>query len=482
MQSRMQNPSKSLDTSLQAAIIALCIACVSWAWVPDPSCAQPQDRADLVAALDSAASAYAADSMVAGVSVAVSQDGDMLLHDGYGRANLQFDVPMPRDAIFEVGSITKQFTAAAILQLAAKDSLDLDAEITEYLPNYDTRGHRVTVRQLLHHTSGLRSYTNMAQFDDLTCQELPRDTLLSLIEAEPFRFAPGTAMSYSNTGFFILGRIIEKTTGQTYKFYLEEHLFGPVGMESTSYCNEDAVVDLKASGYTWGRAKTLRRKGYLDHTWPYAAGSLCSSAPDLVAWNQALHGGEVLPDSMYREMTTPGRLADGTELRYGMGLANALVRGRHLIGHGGRIPGFLSESRYYPESGLIVVVLQNTTGPRGPQSLLDSLTRIALGPGEMPKTSPYEGNLSELTGRYVGPSQGDVTDLRIETAGEALLAREAGREEADTLRFASDLTWLGDGPYTGNSRYTFVRTGNRTIELRLDVVTGHYVLRRVGDR
>lgn len=459
-------------------LLVVCLAgLLAWGLRPTDTYAQIEDRDELVAALDSAAHAHAADSMVAGTAVAVVQRGDTLLLDGCGNADLEFDVPMPKDAVFEIGSVTKQFTAAAILQLAAKDSIGLDGPITEYLPDYNTRGHRVTVRHLLHHTSGLRSYTNMSQFDDLARQDLPRDTLLSVVEAEPFRFVPGTAMSYSNTGFFILGRILETASGQTYESYLEEHLFGPVGMESTSYCDEKAVVDRKASGYTWSRQKTLRPKEYLDHTWPYAAGSLCSSAPDLVAWSRALHGGEVLPDSMYKEMITPGRLADGTELRYGMGLANALVRGRRVIGHGGGIPGFLSESRYYPESGLIVVVLQNTTGPRGPQSLADSLARLVLGPGEDPEISPYDGDLQELAGRYVGSSRGDVTDLRIETSGEALLAREAGREEADTLRHTEGTTWHHE-----TDRYRFVRAGDQITELRLDVVSGHYVLRRVGDR
>jgi CubicO group peptidase (beta-lactamase class C family) len=415
--------------------------------------------------------------MVAGVSVAVARNGDMLLHEGYGQANLQFDVPMPRDAIFEVGSITKQFSAAAILQLAAKDSLELDAPITEYLPGYDTRGHRVTVRHLLHHTSGLRSYTNMAQFEGLGRKDLPRDTLLSLVEAEPFRFAPGTAMSYSNTGYFLLGRIIEETSGQSYDSYLKDYLLGPAGMKNSYYCDEEAAVERKAHGYQWSREGTFRRKDYLDHTWPFAAGSLCSSAGDLVAWNRALHGGAVLPDSLYREMTTPGRLADGTELRYGMGLRVYRAAGRPVIGHPGGIFGFISVSRYYPESGLIVVVLQNTSGPHLPLSLADSLARLALGPGEEQTSTPYDGTLSELTGRYVGPSRGDVTDLHVEVSGDTLLAREAGGEEADTLRHGRGLTWRHE-----TDRYRFVRAGDQITELRLDVVSGHYILRRAGDQ
>lgn len=446
--------------------------------VSRPATAQIQDRSELIAALDSAAEAHAADSMVAGVAVAVVRDGDTLLLEGYGQAHREFDVLTPPDAVYEVGSITKQFTAAAILQLAARDSLDLDAEITEYLPDYDTRGHVVTVRQLLHHTSGIRDYFGMSTFGPLGRTDVPRDSLLSLVEAEPFRFAPGTTMSYTNTGYFLLGRIIEETSGQSYGEYLEQHVLGPAGMADSHYCDERAVVDHGAQGYSWSEEGTLRRRQSFDHAWPYAAGSLCSTAGDLVAWNEALHGGRILPDSMYRAMITPGRLADGTELRYAMGLGVLESAGHRIIRHGGGLYGFLSESRYYPDGEVILVVLQNTTGPKNPQALADSLARLALGPKEEVESSPYDGDLSELTGRYVGPSRGGLTDIRIAVDDGKLVAQEAGSdEEGDRLEHVFGLTWRD-----GVDEYRFVRAGERIIRLRLDVGGGHYVLRRVEER
>lgn len=467
-------------SSNRITVVLALVAAVGLLSVPDSAGAQMQDRSALISALDSAAAAHAADSTVVGVAVAVVQDGDTLLMEGYGQANREFDVPTPADAVYEVGSIMKQFTAAAILQLASEDSLDLDAEITAYLEDYDTRGHRVTVRQLLHHTSGIRSYTNLATFEALVPKDLPRDTLVSLIEQEPFRFAPGTAMSYSNSGYFLLGLIIEEASGQSYPEYLEEHLLAPAGMEATHYCDERAVVEHSAQGYAWsGEAGGFVRKAYWDHTWPYAAGSLCSTAGDLVAWNRALHGGEILSDSAYREMTSPGRLADGTTLRYGAGLGLAERGGHRMIGHGGGIAGFLSWSRFYPEDDLVLVVLQNTTGPEGPGTLADSLARLALGPGERAQGGEYEGDLRELTGRYAGPSRGGITDLRIEANDAGLVVREAGEDqgEAERLQHVTGLTFRHD-----EDRFTFVRAGDRTIELRLDVVSGHYVLRPVGPR
>ena len=394
-----------LTRFISGLLIALGLAALAWA-PASPASAQITERTELVAALDSAVQAHAADSTVAGVSVAVSRRGDMLLHEGYGQANLEFDVPMPKDAVFEIGSVTKQFTSAAILQLAAKGSINLDAPITDYLPGYNTRGHRVTVRHLLHHTSGIRDYTILSEFRTLRHRRLSRDTVLSFVEREPFRFAPGTAMSYSNSGYYLLGQIIESASGQSYAAYLQEHVLAAAGMESTFQCDERAVVEDRAHGYSWSkRGFRLRTRGS-HHTWSYAAGGHCSTAADLVAWNQALHGGELLPDPTYKEMAASGRLADGTTLRYGMGLAVPEDEGRRALGHFGGLAGFTSASLYYPAADLIVVVLQNAWGPRPPWGLADELAQVALGPGDEPEPTPYRGDLSALTGRYAGPARG----------------------------------------------------------------------------
>jgi len=444
----------------------------------DPAGAQERNHSELHSALDSAAAAYASDSAVAGVSVAVVHGGETLLHEGYGLASLELDVPMPRDAVFEIGSVTKQFTAAAILQLAARDSLDLDADITEYLPDYDTRGHHVTVRNLLHHTSGIRSYTTMPEFPSLMRSDGPQEKVARMAEKELFRFAPGSAMIYNNTGYYLLGLIIEEVSGLSYARYVETHLFEPAGMESSYYCDEEAVVEGKARGSAWSAEKGLRHSEYWNHKWPYAAGSLCSTTSDMIAWNQALHGGLVLPNRMYELMTRPGHLSDGTRLRYGMGLGLYQRSGRPIIGHSGGTSGFTSNSRYYPEDDLMVIVLQNTLGTTAPSSLSDSLARLVLGPGEQREAPPYEGDLSRLTGRYAGPGRGELLSLHVREKNGALTVRGTTDDaEADTLRHLSGLTWR-----KGTDRYRFVRTGEQVVELHVDVVGGHYVLRRVGER
>lgn len=428
----------------------------------------------IISKLDAAAKAHAADSAVSGVAVGVVHKGDTLLMDGYGMADLEFDVPMPKDAVFEIGSVTKQFTAAAILQLAGKDSLDLDDNINAYLPDYDTRGHMVTIRQLLHHTSGIRNFTSMASVRNLFNESMARDTILSLVEKEPFRFAPGTAMSYSNTGYFILGFIIEEASGQSYASYVAEHITGPAGMENTYYCNEREVTKKKSHGYKNHPNKGLRHKSYWTHFWPYSAGSLCSTARDLVTWNQVLHNGKLLADSLYQQMITPGQLSDGTNLRYGMGLGINKNHGHSVIGHGGGIAGYLSESRHYPSQDLSIVVLQNTSSPPAPQVLADSLAQLVLGTKDEPEDNSYTSNLDELGGRYTGPYRGGIMDLMIKKSDGKLIASQVGSKEADTLRYDSGLTWK-----YGDNHYRFVRSGDQVVELRLDVVGGHYILRRI---
>lgn len=464
-------------------LVAAAFACACFLIPANRAEAQAPEKGRLVSALDSTAAAHAADSTVAGVTVAVVRRGDTLLYDGYGQADLELDVPTAPGGVYEIGSITKQFTAAAILKLAAKDSLDLDRPITEYLSDYDVRGHRVTVRHLLYHTSGLRDYTSLSEYRTLFNRSLSRDSVLALVEREPFRFAPGAAMSYSNSGYFLLGRIIEEVSGQSYASYLQSHLFRPAGMDDTYYCDERAVVDNRAQGYSWSRdGFRLRRRGNY-HAWGIGAGALCSTAGDLVAWTRALHDGAVLSDSVYEEMVSPGRLADGTELRYGMGLALPEDEGHPAIGHFGGVSGFVSATLYYPGTEVTVVVLQNTWGPRTAWGLADELADLVLEPADDSEATPYEGDLSELVGRYEGPARGgELRTLEIRKRGGHLVASVAGTEAAATLRHVSGLTWRAPNRFRfGADRYRFVRAGQQIVELRQDVVTGHYVLRPIGE-
>ncbi len=277
--------------------------------------AAAQTGRTLAERLDSIAGSGVLANRAVGTVAAVVKGNDTLLMKGYGQANVEWDVPMPADAMFEIGSVTKQFTAVAILQLRDAGKLSLDDEITKWLPDFDMRGNKVTVRRLLDHTSGMVGLTEMPEFDLLVWnQRFPRDSAYALIKRYPFQFPTGTAQMYNNSAVWLAGLIVEKASGMTYEDYVEQRIFAPLGMTRSMYCNSAEHVPRRANGYGVQNG-VIRRAPTNVHTWPFAAGSICSTAGDLVTWVKALHGGKVLSPRSYAEMTTPSTLADGTPTR-----------------------------------------------------------------------------------------------------------------------------------------------------------------------
>ncbi len=434
-------------------------------------------QASLASTLDSLARAHAANERVAGASVAVVYRGDTLLMRGYGQVDVEWTVATPADAdvVYEIGSVTKQFTSTLVLEMGEEGKLDLDADITAYLPDYDTQGHYIPLRRLMDHTSGIKGYTEMPVFGELMTRELPRDSLVRVFEAVPLEFEPGTALIYNNSAYFLLGLILEKVSGETYESLVQTRLFDRLGMSRSSYCDEGAVVRQQAHGYDAG-PDGLRIKGYLDHTWPYAAGSLCSTVGDLVRWNQALHGGRVLSAASYGLLTTPEPLVDGTPIRYAKGLGTNVRNGHRTISHGGGINGFLSDVQYFPDDDLLVVVLQNTAGPVGPGALSNALVEAVLGPADPPTPVAFSGDLTAYAGTFVGPARGTTWTRRIVATADGLSIETPG-----STRDPVALTHVGGGMWViGNTQFTFRMEDGKAVALHIDSVGGHYVLRRLG--
>jgi CubicO group peptidase (beta-lactamase class C family) len=432
-----------------------------------------RSRAESIRLMDSIAESPLVEGRVAGLAVAVIRGADTLLWKSYGKADLEWNVPLTPDAVFEIGSVTKQFTAAAVLQLRDEGKLDLDADITTYLPDYPTQGHRIPLRRLLDHTSGIKGYTELPWIRDLRTRELPRDSLVARVAVQPFDFAPGEALIYNNSAYFLLGLIIEKVSGTTYEDYVEQKLFSRLGMSRSSYCSNSEVVPRRAHGYQLDDGSLVRAQ-YTSHTWPYAAGSLCSTTGDLITWLRALHGGKVLPAASYQEMITPGRLNDGTPVRYAMGLArNPDIRGRAMIHHGGAISGFVSDTRYYPELDLYVVMLVNTTGNLNPSALATEMVDALLPSPPLARRS-FEGDGAPLVGPYSGPARGRALTVKVSLTGNGLaLATGDGRP--------APLAWLEGWRFQlGSQLVTFERPGaaGPAVLVRMDAGSGHYVLRR----
>jgi CubicO group peptidase (beta-lactamase class C family) len=416
--------------------------------------------------LDSIAGSGVLANRAVGTVAVVVMGNDTLLMKGYGKANVEWDVPMPADAMFEIGSVTKQFTAAAILQLRDAGKLSLDDEITKWLPDFDMRGNRLTVRRLLDHTSGLVGLTEMPEFDLLVWnQRFPRDSAYALIKRYPFQFPTGTAQMYNNSAFWLAGLIVEKASGMTYEDYVEQRIFAPLGMTRSMYCNSGESVPRRANGYGVQNG-VIRRAPANVHTWPFAAGSLCSTAGDLVTWVNALHGGKVLSPESYREMITPATLNDGTPLRYGLGIGVGKdSRGLTYIGHGGTVTGFTAEAGWYPDAQLAVVVLTNSGGSIDAGDVGGALA-AALLPSEGPTAAPFTGDAAPLVGTYRGPGRGRDMVIQVTQAPEGIAVSVNGGStrpipwvEGMTFRAGSNfLTFRGgDLHLSGSSAYTVLK-------------------------
>ena len=458
---------------------SIAVLLVSLAGVSDVSAqtvAQEQgthDRSRIAAAVDSLAAEALKSGQVAGLSIAVVRGRDTLVLKPYGKADLELDVPTPERAVYQIGSVTKQFTAVAVLQLAEQGKLSLDDELTKYLPSYPMQGHRVTLRRLLDHTSGIPGYTEMPEFGPISVRTLPRDSLVALFAAKPFGFAPGEAEVYSNSAYFLLGLIIEKVGGSSYENYVQQNLFDRAGMPDSRYCSNTAVVPRRAHGYDFVAGR-LQLASYVDFTWPYSGGSLCSTAGDLVAWIRAMHGGALLGSAAYHELITPGTLNDGTRLRYAKGLAVDSILGHRVIEHDGGIPGFLTELAYFPDDSLTIAVLINTAGPVNPTRIAQSIVALVLG-DRSPKPVVFRGRSADYTGGYRGVGRGREMVLKIaaDTTNGLTVSIRGGP--------AVRLDYYGGETFgSGRQRYIFVRDAGRVTKLRLDFLAANVLTSRQG--
>lgn len=353
-----------------------------------------------------------------GLVAMVTRGDDTLLHVAHGKADAEWDIPMVIDAVFEAGSITKQFTAAAILKLRDDGKLSLDDDITRWLPDFDTKGHTVPLRRLLDHTSGMHDFTETVEFPSLVSNRVwPRDSAYALIKRQPFDFAPGERQQYSNSGFWLLGLVVEKASGMSYEEYLESQFFAPLGMTRSMYCNWSELVPRRARGHGIQNGQVYRGPTNI-HTWSFGAGGVCSTAADLVTWLRALHGGRVLSAASYAEMTTPSRLPNGMTLRYGYGVGvERDPEGRVVINHGGISAGFRSEALWYPETKTAIVILMNATGGIDPEVVARMMAH-ALMPGR--QLPAFTGDVAPLLGRYVGPTLRGMMTVDVTRDAEGL--------------------------------------------------------------
>jgi D-alanyl-D-alanine carboxypeptidase len=260
--------------------------------------------------------------------------------------------------VFRLGSISKQFTATATLLLEEAGKLAVEDSITTCLPDYPTHGQTITIEHLLRHTSGIANYTGLPWFEANQRRDVSLDELIDVFKNEPLDFVPGTKWDYSNSGYILLGAIIEKVTGLSYEQFLQERIFGPLGMGHSGYDHTDRIVPGRAAGYQIG-AGGLENAAYLSMTLPHAAGALISSVEDLAIWNEALADGKVLrPETLARAWTS-GTLNNGDIHGYGYGWMMFSYEGHRAVEHAGGIHGFVTDAIYFPGDRVYVAVLAN---------------------------------------------------------------------------------------------------------------------------
>ncbi len=317
---------------------------------------------ELELTVDRWAKEFLDDGIVAGLSVGIAANGETLLNKGYGLADIEQDVPATDDTVYRIGSITKQFTAAAMMRLVESGQIDLHAPIGPYV-DFPTGDHTVTVEQLLWHTSGIPSYTGLGERWRKTVPlDVEHTELLGLVLEEPFDFAPGAEYRYNNTGYYLLGMIVENITGGSYADYVERELAAPLRLSRTHYCDEKRILPGRAEGYELVDG-ALVNDDPISMTQPFAAGALCSTVGDLLRWQSALASGEVVSMESYARMTSDGLLSDGDPIGYGYGLGLGDLEGHAVVRHGGGINGFATMLVYFPEDDVQITVLTNTPAP-----------------------------------------------------------------------------------------------------------------------
>ncbi len=420
-----------------------------------PSCAfaAPPSRADVAAYAERLLAGNNPDD-APGMAVLVARGDEVLYRGAHGAANLQLGVPMSPDQVFRLGSVTKQMAAAGVLKLAEDGKLSLEDPLTKFVPGYPG-GNKITVRMLLNHTSGIRSYTDMPGVMEGPIQKtVTTAQLIDTFKNEKPDFAPGEGWHYNNSGYVLVGAVIEAASGMPWHAYLQQVFFKPLGMQHTGYGNEDvAVIPGHVTGYTrvgeqWASAH------YLSMTQPHAAGALVSTLDDLKQWNRALHEGKLLKADSYRAMTTPtGKAAEDG---YGYGITAGTLRGEPVLQHGGGIFGFSTYLLYLPDEDVTVAVLYNADSGRpgmlGTGRIANLLAAHAIG-----KPYPDKNAIvvdQDMLKQYEGVYRLDKNAARVVRVVDGKLTSKRTGSEAYTLIPVAKDTFLFD---EGFSRMVFER-------------------------
>lgn len=400
--------------------------------------AEKPSGGELEQRLDALARDFYPDANAPGAAVLVMIDGKPVLRKGYGVADIEKRTPITPETIFRIGSITKQFTAVAVLQLVQAGKLSLDDPIGKWVPDFDTQGKPITIEHLLSHTSGIPSYTAGPAYIAGMARDVTPAQILGMVADQPMEFEPGERFKYSNTNYVLLGMAIERASGLSYADYLHRHICKPLGLSNTRYGRNDEPTDRHARGYNPGDAEGWVPALPLSMTQPYAAGAIESTVDDLARWTAALADGKAVDRALLERAWTPFKTSSQPS-RYGFGWAIRIddAHDERWIGHGGGINGFKTDAVWIPEKKVYVAVLRNTPGDPPPEGLVRQLAQEAVG-------RPVKRRVAitlpaETLERYVGvyTLSPDFT-LTVTREGEKLFIQGTGQRPAQVYAESQD--------------------------------------------
>lgn len=349
-----------------------------------------------------------------GISLLVAKKGKIIYEKAFGAASLELNVPIRSEMVFNLGSITKQFTAVAILQLVEKSKISLQDSLQKYVPDFPSKGYTITIENLLTHTSGIKDYMQIDYPEPyMERGDFSPKALIDSFKSLPLEFEPGTRFQYSNSGYFLLGYIIERISGKTWQDYLQENILTPLGLTNTYTDHPNAIIKNRVYGYK-KEDQHFEKANYWSATISYAAGGLLSNVEDLYKWQKGLYSYQILKKETLEKAFTSFKLKDGTSTGYGYGWFIKNINGMLSIEHDGAITGFLTKEIYYPEEDVYIVALFNCDcAPKDALSV--TIAGIALEKPLQPDVKVNDAILGNYTGTYT---------LSIDTSRTIIIFRE----------------------------------------------------------
>lgn len=413
-------------------------------------------RADEV--VDKFVRAELAERNIPGAAIAVVKNGKVIKTNGYGIASVEFNAPSTPETVFEIGSVSKQITAAAVLLLVEDGKIDLDEKIPKYLPHTPDAWKDITVRHLLTHTSGVKSYTSLGGFE--LSKRYTSGDFIKELSLQPLDFAPGSAYRYSNSGYSLLGYIIETASGKTYWEFLRTRIFTPLKMNSTADRDPQFIIKNRATGYEWKNGRLVGRDYELTDL--FSAGAIVSTVSDLAKWDIALRDETLLKAASKNEMWKPFALTSGKESSYGLGWNIAEFRGQKLLSHGGQTAGFTSNLSRYTDADLDVIVLTNLGTSGAASAIARGIAKIYI-PSISLKALKIQKETDEKVSKLIKTALEEVlqnklnSEILTENLIKTLSTERAKNENNRISNFGKikNLDFVGDENSEGKRIYRY---------------------------